>query len=407
MQRSLTRLLRVPAFLMLLAGAAPAQTTWYVDASNTPPGSGTPSDPYASLQHAVDQSTTVEGDTLLVAPGVYSEASGHLSIWKTLTVRSAEGPLVTHIRDTSVHLEFGAFDTLLEGFSLSHPAPAPLDSRLVDAHSGTLRRCILHDSPAHTAVFTVESTHIVECTIVRNRRALSGFGLGYSAALWNTIVWDNALPDFGENTWPPGYSAGAVPATPTNVPGDPGFVDLEGGDYHLAPGSPCIDAGDPASPPDPDGSPIDIGALTFQPPDVYAYCEAAPNSFDAAGARIGWSGSIGISAGTFTLEVSGAPPGQMGKFYYGPVATQVPFGDGYRCVGAGSLGLFRLYPPQPVDATGQASRLLDFTSPPAGSGQGAIAPGSTWKFQYWFRDPLGPGGSGHNLSDGLSVTFGA
>ncbi|MFH1861684.1 MAG: T9SS type A sorting domain-containing protein, partial [bacterium] len=34
-------------------------------------------------------------------------------------------------------------------------------------------------------------------------------------------------------------------------------------DFHLQPGSPCIDAGDPASPPDPDGTIADMGAYYF------------------------------------------------------------------------------------------------------------------------------------------------
>jgi hypothetical protein len=44
---------------------------------------------------------------------------------------------------------------------------------------------------------------------------------------------------------------------------DPMFMNPEGGDYHLQAGSPCIDAGDPTSHPDPDGTIADIGAFYF------------------------------------------------------------------------------------------------------------------------------------------------
>ncbi len=39
--------------------------------------------------------------------------------------------------------------------------------------------------------------------------------------------------------------------------------------------------------------------------------------------------------------------------------------------------------------------------PLAGSG---VQAGVTMRFQYWFRDPAA-GGSGHNLTDALAMTF--
>ncbi len=44
----------------------------------------------------------------------------------------------------------------------------------------------------------------------------------------------------------------------------PLFVDAPNGDYHLQPNSPCIDAGDPESPFDPDGTIADIGTYYYQ-----------------------------------------------------------------------------------------------------------------------------------------------
>ncbi len=44
---------------------------------------------------------------------------------------------------------------------------------------------------------------------------------------------------------------------------DPQFVDAEENDLHLQAGSPCIDAGDPDSDDDPDGTRADMGAFYF------------------------------------------------------------------------------------------------------------------------------------------------
>ena len=48
-----------------------------------------------------------------------------------------------------------------------------------------------------------------------------------------------------------------------NIESNPLFVDTANGDYHLQESSPCIDAGDPNSPYDPDGTIADMGAFYF------------------------------------------------------------------------------------------------------------------------------------------------
>jgi len=51
--------------------------------------------------------------------------------------------------------------------------------------------------------------------------------------------------------------------TVSNMNVDPLFVDPDNGNFHLQPNSPCIDAGDPNSPPDPVGTRADMGAYYF------------------------------------------------------------------------------------------------------------------------------------------------
>jgi hypothetical protein len=61
------------ALLALLAPAAAAQSTWFVDLAGVAPGTGTAQDPYTSIQYAVAQPTTQSGDTVAIAAGVYFE----------------------------------------------------------------------------------------------------------------------------------------------------------------------------------------------------------------------------------------------------------------------------------------------------------------------------------------------
>ncbi len=129
------------------------------------------------------------------------------------------------------------------------------------------------------------------------------------------------------------------------------------------------------------------------------YCASTPNSsgFAAEMATVGWES---IEAGFLTVVAEPVPANQFGLFFFGPNQTQVPFGNGLRCVAAGGQGLFRL-PVVKSDSSGRLSHDVDFQSPPVAS---TLLPGTTWNFQAWFRDPAG-GGAGFDSSDGLTITF--
>ncbi|UCC80201.1 MAG: T9SS type A sorting domain-containing protein [Candidatus Zixiibacteriota bacterium] len=67
----------------------------------------------------------------------------------------------------------------------------------------------------------------------------------------------------------------------TDIFADPMFVDTALDDYHLLPGSPCIDAGNPDSPLDPDSTRVDIGALFFdQTTAIDEKTESSPYKFE-------------------------------------------------------------------------------------------------------------------------------
>lgn len=133
------------------------------------------------------------------------------------------------------------------------------------------------------------------------------------------------------------------------------------------------------------------------------YCSATANSTGSP-AWIDRHGSTSVAANDLVLDVASAIPGQFGVFFYGPEQASVPFGNGLRCVGAGSLGLFRFTPPVLGDLFGDASYAVDLTTAPANAGAGRIDPFSTWNFQFWYRDPAA-GGAGFNLSNALQLHF--
>lgn len=128
-----------------------------------------------------------------------------------------------------------------------------------------------------------------------------------------------------------------------------------------------------------------------------SYCVAAPNSFDPLGALMNHSGSSSVAANDFALMATGVPPHKSGLFFYGQTQAQVPFGNGWRCVGS---PLTRLPLLQSNDI-GDIYYPLDLTNLPAA---GQIHAGEVWNFALWYRDPAA-GGANYNASNGLSVTF--
>jgi hypothetical protein len=383
-----------------------AQSTWYVDVNHPGPGQGTQGNPYASLQHAIDQPSTVTGDTLLVAPGTYVENVSYGS--KGVILVGTAGPAATVIRAAApgpvvtLPVSVGAITQFprIEGFTIVG-AMGPGAVGIVQPIDGfsLIRRVVVRDCDGPGVVNDYDMI-LEQTTLTGNKVGLKNGGLGVLWSPTRLVVWGNAVET--ENLIYFGGHAVTHSIIPpignvdlqTTLYVDPLFWDEAKGDVHLQAASPAIHFG------------TDWGALEFDPgyvPNVKQECVTAPNSA-GPGALIDWSGSASISGADLTLLVGGAPPGRLGLFYYGPESAQVPFGDGFRCVGGGTLGVFRL-PPLFTTAGGSGQTALDFDAPPVGAGPGAVSPGSSWTFQFFYRDPTGPLGTGFNLSDALRVAF--
>jgi hypothetical protein len=138
--------------------------------------------------------------------------------------------------------------------------------------------------------------------------------------------------------------------------------------------------------------------VDFDPPcpAPTMYCVGAPNSV-GPGASIGSRGSARISDANFTLLARGIRRGAPGSFFFGPHQQQVPWGDGFLCIGG---QLRRLGPTVFADTQGIVALPVDFAS----SAASVITPGSTWGFQMVYRDALA-GGVGFNTTNALWATF--
>jgi hypothetical protein len=139
---------------------------------------------------------------------------------------------------------------------------------------------------------------------------------------------------------------------------------------------------------------VQIVDLFAQPQN---YCSAAPNSV-GPGATFHVTGSASIAADDLTLWSTGLPPGSVGVFAYGDAQANVPFGNGFLCIG----GTTASFLPVTAGANGAATAEVSYTGSPALGG--LITAGSTWNFQFSYRDPAG-GGAQFNLSDATNVVF--
>ncbi|MFO7651233.1 MAG: FG-GAP-like repeat-containing protein, partial [bacterium] len=142
---------------------------------------------------------------------------------------------------------------------------------LWNGSAALVRNCIV-DHNTYDGVSTGAGATIVNNTIHANRIGLYDYS-GYGPVMMNNIVTGNSLygvygPSGGT---PPSLTYNCVWGNATDyhqaTPGigsishDPLYADTAAADYHLQPGSPCIDSGNPAPQyNDPDGSRCDIGA---------------------------------------------------------------------------------------------------------------------------------------------------
>jgi len=159
----------------------------------------------------------------------------------------------------------------------------------LDAAEAIVNNCIIWgDMPSelkqYEGALTVTFSDIAEATA----KAATFPGRGWGAALTPTGILPQAARRSAEEPYSRPARAVELARVTSALPGegninlDPLFVNAANGDYHLSRGSPCIDAGDPNSPLDPDGTRADMGALPLLRPFGDASGDGLLTSFDAS-----------------------------------------------------------------------------------------------------------------------------
>ena len=253
------------------------------------------------------------------------------------------------------------------------------------AHLGTLTHCVVSDNMAH----------------------VSEGGVAEADSLLNTIVWNNDPPATTATSVTYSLIEGGF-AGVGNLSSSPRFYGPQAHDFRLKSDSPCIDAGDPTSPADPDTSVADMGVYPFDAsycPPARPYCVAKVNS-QGCTPRIFSSGLPSLSGdNNFVVRADEVRNRKIGILFYGTLADETPFFGGTLCVG----GTLRRYgaevsggsPPGQQDCTGTYS----FPVTQARLAAAGIASPQTIHLQILYRDPPHPDGTGAGLTDALEATI--
>jgi hypothetical protein len=290
-----------------------------------------------------------------------------------------------------------------------------------------IMNCVVHANGARhggggAAVVGGAHAQIESSTFTNNYCAATGGGVsglvvgaGSTCDLHEAIAWGNEGVDLGAPSW---LGVGAVTVSYSDIGGgwvgvgnqdvDPGFRDSSGQDFRLLDASPCLDAGDPQSAPDVDGSASDQGAgvdYSVGAGDFTIYCDAKLNSAGCE-ADIFWTGTPSLTGpDDFYLGCDELVNANFGVLIWGATQADIPYMNATLCVAPPVIRKrLEFTAGNPHGGGVDCSGTLHSPFAQAYMTGWLLAPGMRIHAQYWYRDPGQSDGTGVALSNAVSFT---
>ena len=252
----------------------------------------------AGEYHVVGDISVEQGASLTIEPGVtmlfdgeYSfDINGYLHAVGTETDSIKFMPSEVDVPWGGIDCNDSASDDSEMGYCLITGSNS--SGIFCDNSSPAITNCTISGNTAGElggGILCLESSSpsITNCTVSDNTAIISGGGIycynGSNPTSLNNIFWANFAPTgnqvqlAGSGTFTSAYSDIQDTLWPGtgNIFLDPLFYEVdEDSSYYLWSNSPCVDAGDPASPLDPDSTVADMGAMwppipvVIEPPDT-------------------------------------------------------------------------------------------------------------------------------------------
>jgi len=283
------------ALTVAFALSARGSTTWYVSSAGNETAGTDWTTAFKTISNAVAHATT-DGDVILVTNGTYNITAA-IHITNGITVRGVGGAANTIVKGNATDRGFvirGGPGVVLEGLTIrdmlgawdftygfgNHGAGVSTSTNCtirncallynqcgdkgaalqVTGGNVLMENCLVAGNVANTGIHCFDGRLTIDhCTITRNQNSTWGGGgaVNSSASLIrNSIVWDN-VNELGVNNLTGTMTVSNTCTSPmpadgtgntTNAPlfsyaGDGYGLSYSNGNFHLSPGSPCIDSG--------------------------------------------------------------------------------------------------------------------------------------------------------------------